>query len=250
MGMAWLGFGEIRPEYPVPVMNERVVRGAAGLMFFFAMASFMNAWLLGNFGPTRVFVVAFLIDFSIRLFINPRLAPSMVLAQWLVRKQQPEYTGAAQKRFAWGLGFALALSMFYLIVLKGVVGPINMLICGLCLLLMFLESALGICVGCWIYNRFWPGQAQLCPGGVCDLETAAHAAPLGRQWVAGVAALAAVVALAPLVRGPDHPSMSATGVMHGESPSAVASGEGRCEVPAFAKVIGHEAMWKKHNGCE
>jgi len=23
----------------------------------------------------------------------------------------------------------------------------------------------------------------------------------------------------------------------------------RCEVPAFAKAIGHEEMWKRHNGC-
>ena len=25
--------------------------------------------------------------------------------------------------------------------------------------------------------------------------------------------------------------------------------EERCTVPAFAKAIGHEEMWKKHNGC-
>lgn len=23
----------------------------------------------------------------------------------------------------------------------------------------------------------------------------------------------------------------------------------RCKVPAFAKAIGHEELWKKHNGC-
>lgn len=25
--------------------------------------------------------------------------------------------------------------------------------------------------------------------------------------------------------------------------------EERCTVPAFAKAIGHEELWKKHNGC-
>lgn len=25
--------------------------------------------------------------------------------------------------------------------------------------------------------------------------------------------------------------------------------EERCTVPAYAKAIGHEEMWKKHNGC-
>ena len=44
------------PEYGVPVLNERAVRAAAGILFFFAMVSFMNAWLTGNFAPTRVFV--------------------------------------------------------------------------------------------------------------------------------------------------------------------------------------------------
>lgn len=164
----FFAFGRRMPEYAVPVLNERAVRAGAGILFFLAMVSFMNAWLLGNFAPTRVFVVAFLIDFGIRLFVNPRFAPSLVLGQWMVRKQQPEWTGAPQKRFAWAIGFALALTMLYLIVFKGVVGPINMLVCGACLLLLFFESAFGICIGCWIYNQFKPEQAQLCPGGACE----------------------------------------------------------------------------------
>ena len=56
------------PEYGVPVLNERAVRAAAGILFFFAMVSFMNAWLTGNFAPTRVFVVAFVLEFALRLF--------------------------------------------------------------------------------------------------------------------------------------------------------------------------------------
>jgi hypothetical protein len=34
--------------------------------------------------------------------------------------------------------------------------------------LLFFETAFGICIGCWIYNRIYPGQAALCPGGACD----------------------------------------------------------------------------------
>jgi hypothetical protein len=99
-----LGFGERLVGYPVPVLNERTVRAAAGILFLFAMVAFMNAWLLGNFQPTRVFVVAFLVDFTLRLFVNPRFAPSLIVGQCLVRKQQPEWTGAPQKRFAWAIG--------------------------------------------------------------------------------------------------------------------------------------------------
>ncbi|MCK7468845.1 MAG: DUF4395 domain-containing protein [Desulfosudis oleivorans] len=101
-------FGDPIEGYPVPVLNERAVRAGAGILFVFAMVSFMNAWLTGNFQPTRVFVVAFLVDFTIRIFVNPRYAPSLILGQWAVRSQQPEWVGAPQKRFAWAIGFVLA----------------------------------------------------------------------------------------------------------------------------------------------
>ena len=115
-------FGQLRPEYAVRVLNERAVRAAAGILFFLALISFMNAWLVGNFQPTRLFVLCFLIEFSIRLFINPRFAPVMSLGEWMVRKQMPEWTGAPQKRFAWGVGWVLAAIMFALVVVQQVVG--------------------------------------------------------------------------------------------------------------------------------
>jgi hypothetical protein len=58
MSSRLLGFGETLPGYTVPMLNERAVRAGAGILFFFAIVSFMHAWLLGNFQPTRVFVVA------------------------------------------------------------------------------------------------------------------------------------------------------------------------------------------------
>src|SRR5450759_2028034 len=109
-------FGQKPPEYDVPVFNERAVRASAGILFFFAIVSFMKAWLMGNFQPTRVFVVTFLVDFTVRIFVNPLYAPSLIIGQWAVRKQQPEYVGAPQKRFAWAIGFVLALTMLYLVV--------------------------------------------------------------------------------------------------------------------------------------
>lgn len=51
-------FGQVRPEYTVPVFNERAVRAGAGILFFWAMVAFMNACLSGNFAPTRVFLLA------------------------------------------------------------------------------------------------------------------------------------------------------------------------------------------------
>ena len=170
-----MGFGEQIDGYPVRVLNERAVRAGAGIVFFFAIVSFMNAWLIGNFQPTRVFVVAFLVDFTIRIFVNPRYAPSLILGQWFVRKQQPEYVGAPQKRFAWAIGFVLALTMLYLVVINNVIGPVNLIVCAACLVLLFFETAFGICIGCKVYNLFNKEQAQLCPGGVCEVAARAAA---------------------------------------------------------------------------
>lgn len=247
-------FGEKRPGYNVSVLNERAIRAAAGILFFFAMVTFMNAWLMGNFQPTRIFVVAFLIDFSIRLFINPLWAPSMIVGQWVVRQQQPEYVGAPQKRFAWAIGFALALAMFYLIVIQGVIGPINMLVCGTCLALMFFETAFGICIGCKLYNAITHQKAELCPGGVCEYQAPAGSGGSLTQGLVVLIFLATLVVIAPWLMA--HPvgtlgnaSRTANGAQKQTEPVGSVSDDPRCKVPEFAKAIGHEEKWKLHNNC-
>ena len=87
MRSSFFQFGERRPEYDVPVLNERAVRAAAGILFVPALLTFTQALQFGNFQPTRIFVIAFLADFSIRLFVNPLLAPTMILGQWIVNGQ-------------------------------------------------------------------------------------------------------------------------------------------------------------------
>jgi hypothetical protein len=247
MNISSMKFGENIPGYDVPVLNERAVRASAGILFLFAIVSFMNAWQQGNFQPTRLFVVAFLIDFTIRIFINPRFAPSIIVGQWMVRHQQPEYVGAPQKRFAWAIGLALAVTMFYLIVVNNVIGPVNLLVCFLCLLLMFFETAFGICLGCKIYNLFNRNKAQLCPGGVCEV-------PPPRGLGLGAKDIVILVAFAALLGG------VAQWVKHTQPPKAAAAPAAgavvdaaeveRCKVPDFAKALGHEEMWKLHNNCK
>jgi hypothetical protein len=243
-------FGLHHPDYAVPVLNERAVRASAGILFFMGLIAFMNAWLVGNFQPTRVFVLLFLMDFGIRIFVNPQYAPSLIIGQWLVRKQQPEYVGAPQKRFAWAIGFALALLMSYLMVFNSLVGPMNLLVCGTCLALMFVESAFGICIGCKIYNAFNQDKAQLCPGGVCDVSTVTgesvsrvQAIMLLVFVVMTVTVVQAVYRTEPAVSRPAFSSPAATAL-----PASSAESE-RCKVPEFAKALGHEAKWKLHNNC-
>lgn len=245
-------FGERRPEFPIPVLNERAVRAAAGVVFFFAIVSFMNAWLIGNFQPTRVFVVAFLIDFTIRIFVNPRFAPSLILGQWMVRRQQPEWVGAPQKRFAWAIGFVLALVMLYLVVLRHVIGPINLFVCAACLVLLFFETAFGICIGCKVYNWFNKEQAQLCPGGVCEIVPERGA---GGSWAHAGVALAFVGVIGAwtnhVIANDPYAKAQAPAPVESAAPSPADAAEAeRCKVPDFAKAIGHEEKWKLHNNCK
>jgi hypothetical protein len=245
-------FGQRLPEYDIPVLNERVVRASAGILFFFAIVSFMNAWLTGNFQLTRVFVVSFLVDFTIRIFVNPRFAPSLILGQLAVRKQQPEWVGAPQKRFAWAIGFVLALTMLYLVVLNNVIGPINLIVCSMCLILMFFETAFGICIGCKIYNLFNKEKAQLCPGGVCETPSAQVQSTRLAQIVIVAAFLLTIAGIAQWVysTAPKRQAeLSRLSVTEPGAPVDPAEVE-RCKVPDFAKALGHEAMWKLHNNCK
>ncbi len=164
------GFGEKVAGYDILIFNEREVRAAAGIVFLFAFIAFMNGFLTGNNEPTKLMVSVFLLDFFIRIFVNPKYAPSMVVGRWMVNNQTPEYVGAPQKRWAWAFGFFLALVMFYLVVLNDVRGPINILTCALCLGLLFFEAVFGICIGCKVYNVFHQGSAKHCLGESCDLS--------------------------------------------------------------------------------
>lgn len=237
-----LAFGETVEGYAVPVLNEREVRAAAGILFFFALVSFMNSWLLGNFRLTQIFVVAFLIDFAIRIFVNPALAPSMILGRFAVRHQAPEWAGAPQKRFAWAIGFALAVVMFYLIVLNNVIGPINLFVCAACLTLMFFESAFGICLACKVYNAFTRQSAQHCPGGVCEVADAPSQRRMGlAQAVIVMAFLGGLTWIAELYFPAGAISPVAT---------EASTTNPDCTPPDWAVAMGHAEMWKLHHNCQ
>jgi hypothetical protein len=247
-----LEFGQQIEGYSVRVLDERAVRASAGILFFLAIVSFMNAWLMGNFQPTRVFVVAFLVDFTIRIFINPLLAPSLIVAKWIVGKQQPEYVGAPQKRFAWAIGFVLALIMLYLVVLNNVIGPINLVVCAICLVLLFFETAFGICIGCKLYNLFHKEDAQLCPGGVCEVQPAeGPSASLAQAAMVSLfAVLVGGIAQWVYSTGPQRAQQTQqAGATTPAVPMDPAEAE-RCKVPDFAKAMGHEEKWKLHNNCK
>lgn len=161
-------FGENVKGYTIPVLNEREIRAAAGMMFLATFISLMLILFMGNFVPIKYVLLIFLLDFSIRLFLSPKYAPILIISRLIVSNQNPEYVGAAQKKFAWFIGLVLSSTMFILMVIINSYGPITAIVCLICLILMFFETAFGICLGCKIYKVINKGEIQYCPGEVCD----------------------------------------------------------------------------------
>ncbi len=163
-------FGEDVEGYNIPVLNEREIRAAAGLLFLATFTSLMFILFKENFVPIKYVITFFLADFLIRVFINPIFSPTLILARLIVRNQNPEYVGAAQKKFAWIIGVVLSAIMFYFFIIVNAYSPITGIICLICLVFLFFESAFGICLGCLFYPLFFKDKVQYCPGEVCDVK--------------------------------------------------------------------------------
>jgi hypothetical protein len=162
-------FGENVEGIKIPVLNEREVRASAGILFLVLFYAIMEVHFERNFLLLKYFIILFLTDFTIRIFINPKFSPSLILARLLVGRQKPEYVGAPQKKFAWKIGLGLAGAMFFLLIILNGHSVISAVSCLVCLLFLFLESAFGICAGCLLYGWFYKEKAEYCPGEICDV---------------------------------------------------------------------------------
>jgi len=163
-------FGEDVEGYNIPVLNEREIRAAAGILFLATFTSLLFILFKGNFVPIKYVITFFLTDFLIRVFINPKFSPTLIFARLIVRNQTPEYVGAAQKKFAWIIGVVLSAIMFINFIIINAFSPITGIICLICLIFLFFESAFGICLGCMFYPLFFKEKIQYCPGEVCEVK--------------------------------------------------------------------------------
>ena len=163
-------FGEDVDGYNIPVLNEREIRAAAGILFLATFTSLMFILFQGNFIPIKYVITFFLTDFMIRIFINPKFSPTLIFARLIVQNQTPEYVGAAQKKFAWIIGVVLSAIMFFFFVIVNAYSLITGIICLICLIFLFFESVFGICLGCKFYPLFFKDKVQYCPGEVCDVK--------------------------------------------------------------------------------
>jgi hypothetical protein len=179
----WYGFGQRfngltvwgRPA-PFPVVNERAVRATAGTVMVLAAIAIAFAYFDHNFLPVRIISVLMAADYAVRQLagLTP-LSPIGMVGTFLVNNQTPEWVGATQKRFAWALGFMMALAVALLSNL-GVQGPLVPALGATFIGLLWLESVVGFCVGCKIYsllikaNLIHPQDAPACGGNACAVE--------------------------------------------------------------------------------
>jgi hypothetical protein len=177
-------FGEEVEGYQVRVLNEREIRAAAGIMFFFAFLSLLIILFKGDFLLAKFVIYLFFVDFVIRVFVNPRFAPTLIIGRMIVGNQRPEYVGAPQKRFSWMIGVGLSGLMFGLMIVYNTWSIFTGLSCLACLIFLFFESVFGICLGCFFYDKFYKEKAKLCPGNVCEPQDRVPIQKVsGSQWL-------------------------------------------------------------------
>jgi len=164
-------FGEDVEGYNIPVLNEREIRASSGMLFLFMLISLMMILFKGDFLMIKYVIIIFLSDLLIRVFVNPRFSPTLILGRLIVSRQVPEYVGAAQKKVAWKIGIILATLMFVLLVVVNSYSIITGLTCLVCLIFLFFEAVFGICLGCMAYRWYYKEKAQYCPGEVCEVKS-------------------------------------------------------------------------------
>jgi hypothetical protein len=148
------------------VFNEIEVRAAAGLTMVVGAVAFAYAYFDKQYVPLQVVASLFLVEFLVRVTIGLRFSPFGLVAGFMTRGRAAEWVPAAPKRFAWSLGLAMAFAMT-IITNVGIRGYLPRTMCLICLTLMWMESALGLCLGCKIHGllvrRGWTlSGAELC----------------------------------------------------------------------------------------
>ena len=93
----------------------------------------------------------------------------------MTRGREPDWVSAKPKRFAWTLGLGMSFAMM-IITNSGIRGTLPRAICLVCLTLMWMESVLGLCLGCKLHAFLVRRGVttkdpafEICAGGVCEI---------------------------------------------------------------------------------
>ena len=161
-------------ELHAPVVDENEVRAAAGVTMVIGAVAFSYAYFTRQYIPLQVVASLLFVEFLIRVTVGIRYSPIGALARALTFDRPPEWVSAKPKRFAWTLGLGMTFAMT-IITNIGIRGMLPRTICLICLTLMWMESALGLCLGCRIHNlmvrRGWTTSdpaVEVCADGACE----------------------------------------------------------------------------------
>lgn len=157
------------------VFDENQVRAAAGITLALGAAAFVFAYFDKVYVPIQAVTTLFFVDFLVRVTAGIHRSPLGVIAGWITRRRAAEWVSAQPKRFAWTLGLVMSFAMM-VITNSGIRGALPMSICLICLALMWMESVLGLCLGCETYalmvRRGWVRRDEafeICSGGACAI---------------------------------------------------------------------------------
>jgi hypothetical protein len=140
-----------------------------------AAYAFTVAYFTHDYTPLQIVTVVFFLEFTTRLTFGLRYSPFGVVARALTRRHPPDWVSAKPKRFAWTLGLGMASAMV-VITNSGIRGTLPRTVCLICMTLMWMESVLGVCLGCRIHallvRRGWTRKDpafEICSQGACEL---------------------------------------------------------------------------------
>jgi len=158
-----------------PVVDEHLVRAAAGTTMAIGAVAFAYAYFERRYLPLQVVTTLFFVEFLVRVTAGIPRSPVGVLAGWMTHRRLPDWVSAKPKRFAWTLGLVMSGAMS-IITNVGIRGWLPRSICLVCLALMWLESVLGLCLGCEIHGLLvrqgWISKDdayEICAHGACDV---------------------------------------------------------------------------------
>ncbi len=175
------GFGEFDASRGFKTVDERVMRGSAGIMLALAMIALVNGFVLDAYIVIPWISGFFVLNFLIGILVDPKLSPTVALSTLLVRKQAASPIGALPKQFAWSLGLVLSTSIFVMSLFLLTDDAWFSVVCQLCIIcvaLLYLETAFAICVGCKLHKVAvrvgllrQPETQPNCMGDACETET-------------------------------------------------------------------------------
>ena len=177
--MSTVSFGEYIEGKNFKVVDERRMRASSGIMLLFGIIASINGFILQRFAIIPYITGFLALNFIIGIFVNPKFSPTILISKLFLRKQSSMPIGAIQKKFAWSLGLVLSTTIFVLSIFlqkdASYFEPVCFL-CMICLILLYIETAFGICVGCKLY--FFsvrmklikkPAEKPNCMGDACEV---------------------------------------------------------------------------------